>query len=424
MRQFLALVCSLISVTAANGVSMYIILAVVAALCLVCPAWADYMSSAASSGGGVTQITAGTGITLSPAGGTGVVQVTASGGSTSPQLGFTSAFAPNADQVGAVDGTGNVYTVTSGYHLIKYSSSGTVISNTSLTANLSTGVLGAIIGTDGYLYVSGFDSAASNSVVLKIKVSDGSNTVTSITVGAIGSHQATQLCNGNDSNVWFTDQGDSASNFYIGKININTNAVTTYLLTTTHVPAGITLGTDNNIWWYGAGTASPLYYGKITTAGSITEYSITGCKAISTSGLYNSAICANTNESTIYLGAVGTGAPYAVSHNYVLQITPATGAIAVTQDYGLNTASALGSVGYWAIYGSDGYVYMPLQGTAYLSLCRSNATTKAVLPNVTYMLSTAPSLMAWTISKGIQMIAQPNYLNGTATNSVTTVNLH
>ena len=114
MRQFLALVCSLISVTAANGVSMYIILAVVAALCLVCPAWADYMSSAASSGGGVTQITAGTGITLSPAGGTGVVQVTASGGSTSPQLGFTSAFAPNADQVGAVDGTGNVYTVTSG----------------------------------------------------------------------------------------------------------------------------------------------------------------------------------------------------------------------------------------------------------------------------------------------------------------------
>jgi hypothetical protein len=54
----------------------------------------QYTANAGSGGGGVTQIVAGTNVTISPAGGTGVVTINSSGGGT-VDFGFGQIFTPN-----------------------------------------------------------------------------------------------------------------------------------------------------------------------------------------------------------------------------------------------------------------------------------------------------------------------------------------
>jgi virginiamycin B lyase len=70
---------------------------------------------------------------------------------------------------------------------------------------------------------------------------------------------------GSDDNLWFTDNGTGK----VGKITTS-GTITEYSLPTGSEPGGIVGGPDKNLWFAESGTK----IGKITTSGTVTEYSL------------------------------------------------------------------------------------------------------------------------------------------------------
>lgn len=90
-----------------------------------------------------------------------------------------------------------------------------------------------------------------------------------------GSGDASNITTGPDGNLWFTALNISTSpaTGEIGKINTAGTSETEYTLPAGSSAAGITVGPDGNLWFCDQGANK---IGKITTAGVITEYPISG----------------------------------------------------------------------------------------------------------------------------------------------------
>jgi streptogramin lyase len=84
-----------------------------------------------------------------------------------------------------------------------------------------------------------------------------------------GAQSLVGIANGPDGNVWFTDQFTGK----VGHINTTGGQLTEYSLPAGSYPQGLTVGPDGNLWFVDQKKTGLFTIGKITTAGTITEYS-------------------------------------------------------------------------------------------------------------------------------------------------------
>jgi streptogramin lyase len=84
-----------------------------------------------------------------------------------------------------------------------------------------------------------------------------------------GAQSLVGIANGPDGNVWFTDQFTGK----VGHINTTGGQLTEYSLPAGSYPQGLTVGPYGNFWFVDQKKTGLFTIGKITTAGTITEYS-------------------------------------------------------------------------------------------------------------------------------------------------------
>ena len=265
---------------------------------------------------------------------------------------------------GCADPDGSVWACSTNV-LVHLSSTGVVLSNTNLVPYLNGSIVSMCIGSDGYLYVAGTFTAGGYTGLAKVNRTTLDVTLYEATTGAVS---IVNVINGADGNVWYADEGDCATTAFIGKFDIVAHTFTDYALTTAaNSPAGLALGADSCVWYLCEEKSSGyIYYGKVATDGTVTEYSV---QYLKTAGSVNcGAICADAMN--IYIGAAGvTGGDYIANRVYLLTITPATGAIAVTT--GLNAGAT-------TPYYISGYIFATSDGI-YIPMLNSTTTGAAVL---------------------------------------------
>jgi streptogramin lyase len=94
-------------------------------------------------------------------------------------------------------------------------------------------------------------------------------TITEFTAGLNVGSFPDSLTVGPDGNLWFTDQGSTPA---IGTFNLTTDTSTEFDLPAGRTPASIAEGADGNLWFDDRG--APQRIARITTAGTITEFSL------------------------------------------------------------------------------------------------------------------------------------------------------
>lgn len=92
-------------------------------------------------------------------------------------------------------------------------------------------------------------------------------TITTFAVPGAG--KTFDIAKGPDGNMWFTEQSAHA----IGKITSG-GASTLFAIPSGATPSGITAGPDGNLWFSASGGPNGMEFGKVTTAGAVTEYPI------------------------------------------------------------------------------------------------------------------------------------------------------
>lgn len=127
-------------------------------------------------------------------------------------------------------------------------------------------------GPDGNLW---FAESAGYPATGKIGQITTSGTIMEFSTGLTTHAEILGITSGPDNNLWFTD----SYNRKVGYITTS-GAITLAPGTTTGNPQYITRGPDGNLWFTESG--SPVIIGKVTTGGTITEYS-TGISGSATS---------------------------------------------------------------------------------------------------------------------------------------------
>jgi streptogramin lyase len=84
-----------------------------------------------------------------------------------------------------------------------------------------------------------------------------------------GAQSLVGIASGPDGNIWFTDQFTGK----VGHINTAGGQLKWYSLKSGSYPQGLTVGPDGNLWFVDQKKTGLFTVGKITTAGTITEYS-------------------------------------------------------------------------------------------------------------------------------------------------------
>ena len=84
-----------------------------------------------------------------------------------------------------------------------------------------------------------------------------------------GAGKTFDIAKGPDGNMWFTEQSAHA----IGKIT-PAGSSTLFSIPSGATPNGITAGPDGNLWFSATGGPNGMEFGKVTTAGTVTEFPI------------------------------------------------------------------------------------------------------------------------------------------------------
>lgn len=232
---------------------------------------------------------------------------------------------PNMALMGVVGGSdGNVWYSMKGYiagsfvgRIVKMSTSGSILGQ----YNVPSGRIAydLALGPDGNVWFNENGDQRIGKITPSGSITE--YTVPSIPYGSglIG------LASGSDGNMWFTMYGNGTSNA-VGKIT--TSGVSTLYSIPTYgaQPRSITAGPDGNMWFSELGNKK---VGKITTSGTITEYS-------TSVGTYG--IAAGPDGNLWYTGSKKIG-----------RITP----LGVVTEYSVPTLSS----GFGIIAGPDNAVY-------------------------------------------------------------------